>query len=80
MHAGKPVVCTITGGAREMVEKNQTGTYISMENMDQAAALTLPSLDPRIAALYSRNAVDRVQEYFTKEAYEKNMLDVIQTI
>jgi glycosyltransferase involved in cell wall biosynthesis len=80
MHAGKPVVCTITGGAREMVEKNQTGTYISMENMDQAAALTLPSLDPRIAALYSRNAIDRVQEYFTKEAYEKNMLDVIQTI
>jgi glycogen synthase len=30
MHAGKPVVCTITGGSREIVEKNETGTYISM--------------------------------------------------
>jgi glycosyltransferase involved in cell wall biosynthesis len=80
MHAGKPVVCTITGGAREIVEKNQTGTYISMQNIEQAAALTLPSLDHRIAAQYSRNAVDRVNEYFTKEAYEKNILDAIQTI
>ena len=80
MHAGKPVVCTITGGSREIVEKNETGTYISMVYMDQAAMLTLPSLDHRIAARYGRNAKDRVEEYFTKEAYEKNMLDVIETI
>jgi glycosyltransferase involved in cell wall biosynthesis len=80
MHAGKPVVCTITGGSREIVEKNETGTYISMVYMDQAAMLTLPSLDHRIAARNGRNAKDRVAEYFTKEAYEKNMLDVIETI
>lgn len=80
MHAAKPVICTITGGAKEMVEKNITGTYITTLFLEQAATLSLGAFDERIGPDYGKCGKERVEEYFTREAYEKNMLDVIETI
>jgi glycosyltransferase involved in cell wall biosynthesis len=80
MHAAKPVICTITGGAKEMVEKNITGTYITTLFLEQAATLSLSAFDERIGPDYGKCGKERVEEYFTREAYEKNMLDVIETI
>lgn len=88
MQYGIPVAATPQGGALEMIVENETGIFIPMTDKTEAAAdifyisHTLQQAETgQITAIENRKmmgekAKQRVAQYFSKEAFEQNIISL----
>ena len=75
MASGKPVVATARGGAREMVKDTETGYLIPWDDASNAAGMMLPLIEKKELRLeMGSKGRKRVLEYFSLEAFRRNML------
>ena len=80
MAASKPVLATFQGGAVEMIKDNITGVFIPVGDARKAADI-LKNLvfDEGKMKVLGINGFNRVNEYFSLEAFEKNWLKLFLT-
>jgi len=80
MASGKPVIATFQGGAIEMIEDNNTGVFIPLEDHQKAAILLRKLLlDQKSMQLMGQNGNKRVTHSFSLEAFESNWLKLFRT-
>lgn len=78
MQYGLPVVATAQGGALEMVQENETGIFIPLDNAQLAAEKIYAILQSTIRDHMGAAGKQRVAKYFSQAAFEKNMLAVFE--
>lgn len=78
MQYGLPVAATAQGGAMEMVKENETGILIPLDNAILAAEKINAILPSAIRAQMGAAGKQRVANYFSQAAFEKNMLAVFE--
>jgi glycosyltransferase involved in cell wall biosynthesis len=77
MAAGVPVVATASEGAREIIEDNQTGRLVPVEDSEAMAAAILELLnDATDRKRFADNALVRVQEHFSLDRMVERTVDV----
>ncbi|MBD8488658.1 glycosyltransferase family 4 protein [Echinicola sp. CAU 1574] len=81
MAAGKPVIATNHGGAKEMVLERETGYLVPWDNVPQAASAFEQLIEDENLRITLGNAgQQRVIKDFSIEAYIKNMGEIFQSI
>jgi len=80
MQYGLPVVATAQGGALEMVQENETGIFIPLDNATLAAEKIYTILPPAKRAQMGAAGKQRVATHFSQAAFEKNMLAVFENL
>jgi glycosyltransferase involved in cell wall biosynthesis len=78
MQYGIPVVATAQGGALEMVQENETGIFIPLDNAAVAAEKINAILPASIRQQMGAAGKKRVATYFSQAAFEKNILTVFE--
>jgi glycosyltransferase involved in cell wall biosynthesis len=78
MQYGLPVVATAQGGALEMVQENETGIFIPLDNASLAAEKIYAILPAATRAQMGAAGKQRVATHFSQAAFEKNMLAVFE--
>jgi len=78
MQYGIPVVATAQGGALEMVQENETGIFIPLDNAAAAAKKINAILPVSILDQMGKAGKERVETYFSQAAFEKNMKAVFE--
>ena len=78
MQYGLPVVATAQGGALEMVQENETGIFIPLDNATLAAEKIYAILPAATRAQMGAAGKERVVTHFSQAAFEKNMLAVFE--
>lgn len=78
MQYGLPVVATAQGGALEMVQENETGIFIPLDNATLAAEKIYAILPAATRAQMGAAGKQRVATHFSQAAFEKNMLAVFE--
>jgi glycosyltransferase involved in cell wall biosynthesis len=78
MQYGIPVVATAQGGALEMVQENETGIFIPLDNAVVAAEKIHAILPTSIRQTMGAAGKERVATYFSQAAFEKNMKAVFE--
>lgn len=73
MQYGIPVAATSQGGALEMVQENETGIFIPLDNAALAAEKIHAILPASIRHQMGAAGKERVVTYFSQAAFEKNM-------
>jgi glycosyltransferase involved in cell wall biosynthesis len=79
MQYGLPVVATAQGGALEMVQENETGIFIPLDNAIVAAEKINTILPTSIRQQMGTAGKVRVATYFSQAAFEKNITEVLKT-
>jgi glycosyltransferase involved in cell wall biosynthesis len=79
MAAGKPVVATKQGGAVEMIQENETGIFIPLDNAEEAAIILQNTINDQ-AKLKSMGeaGLKRVQEHFSQTAFANNWKRILK--
>ena len=78
MQYGIPVAATAQGGALEMVKENETGILIPLDNAILAAEKIHAILPATIRQQMGAAGKERVANYFSQAAFEKNMIAVFE--
>ena len=78
MQYGIPVAATAQGGALEMVQENETGILIPLDNAAVAAEKIHAILPASIRQQMGAAGKERVMTYFSQAAFEKNMKAVFE--
>jgi glycosyltransferase involved in cell wall biosynthesis len=80
MASGKPVLATLQGGASEMILEGETGAFMPLDDHKKAAE-TLRSLLLNTEKMreMGQKGNQRVNEYFSLEAFESNWLKLFRT-
>jgi glycosyltransferase involved in cell wall biosynthesis len=78
MQYGIPVAATAQGGALEMVQDNQTGIFIPLDNAVVAAEKIHAILPASTRHQMGAAGKERVNTYFSQAAFEKNMKAVFE--
>jgi glycosyltransferase involved in cell wall biosynthesis len=78
MQYGIPIVATAQGGALEMVQENETGIFIPLDNAVVAAEKINAILPASIRQPMGAAGKERVATYFSQAAFEKNMKAVFE--
>jgi glycosyltransferase involved in cell wall biosynthesis len=78
MQYGLPVVATAQGGALEMVQENETGIFIPLDNAAVAAEKIHAILPASIRQPMGAAGKERVATYFSQAAFEKNITAVFE--
>jgi glycosyltransferase involved in cell wall biosynthesis len=78
MQYGIPVAATAQGGALEMVQENETGIFIPLDNAVVAAEKINTILPTSIRQQMGAAGKERVATYFSQAAFEKNMKAVFE--
>ena len=78
MQYGIPVAATAQGGALEMVQENETGIFIPLDNAILAAEKIHAILPASTRHQMGAAGKERVATYFSQAAFEKNMLNVFE--
>jgi glycosyltransferase involved in cell wall biosynthesis len=78
MQYGIPVVATAQGGALEMVQENETGIFIPLDNAVIAAEKINAILPVSVRQKMGAAGKERVATYFSQAAFEKNMKAVFE--
>ncbi|OIR07038.1 alpha-D-kanosaminyltransferase [mine drainage metagenome] len=77
MAAGKPVVATFQGGSLEMVEENQTGIFIPVNDWQKAANLMEELIsNSTIRKQMGAAGRKRVEEKFSQERFKKELIKI----
>ena len=77
MYRKKPVVATAHGGATEMVEEGVSGILIPWNDAQKAANKIKDMLTSESLNLMGKAGQERVNEYFSENAFKKNVLKLI---
>lgn len=72
-----PVVATKQGGAMEMVKENETGIFIPLDNVSEAAQKIYAILPEKIRLSMGSQGKKRVNEHFSQASFEKNILALL---
>jgi len=78
MQYGIPVAATAQGGALEMVQENETGIFIPLDNAAVAAEKINAILPASNRQQMGAAGKERVATYFSQAAFEKNMLNIFE--
>ena len=78
MQYGIPVAATAQGGALEMVQENETGIFIPLDNAVVAAEKIQAILPASTRHQMGAAGKERVNTYFSQAAFEKNMKAVFE--
>jgi glycosyltransferase involved in cell wall biosynthesis len=78
MQYGIPVAATAQGGALEMVQENETGIFIPLDNAAVAAEKIHAILPATTRHQMGVAGKERVATYFSQAAFEKNMKAVFE--
>ncbi len=78
MQYGLPVAATAQGGALEMVQENETGIFIPLDNADIAAEKINTILPASVRQQMGAAGKERVATYFSQAAFEKNITAVFE--
>jgi glycosyltransferase involved in cell wall biosynthesis len=78
MQYGIPVAATAQGGALEMVQENETGIFIPLDNAAVAAEKINAILPATTRHQMGAAGKERVATYFSQAAFEKNILNVFE--
>jgi glycosyltransferase involved in cell wall biosynthesis len=78
MQYGIPVAATAQGGALEMVQENETGIFIPLDNALVAAEKIHAILPASTRHQMGAAGKERVNTYFSQAAFEKNMKAVFE--
>ena len=78
MQYGIPVAATAQGGALEMVQENETGIFIPLDNAAVAAEKIHAILPATMRHQMGAAGKERVATYFSQAAFEKNMKAVFE--
>lgn len=78
MQYGIPVAATAQGGALEMVQENETGIFIPLDNAVIAAEKIHAILPKSTRHQMGAAGKERVNTYFSQAAFEKNMKAVFE--
>lgn len=78
MQYGIPVAATAQGGALEMVQENETGIFIPLDNAALAAEKIHAILPITMRHQMGAAGKERVATYFSQAAFEKNMKAVFE--
>ncbi len=78
MQYGIPVAATAQGGALEMVQENETGIFIPLDNAVVAAEKIHAILPASTRHQMGAAGKERVNTYFSQAAFEKNMKAVFE--
>lgn len=78
MASSKPVLASAQGGALEMVAENQTGLFMPLNNVQEAARILSTMVeDPKKLIAMGKNGHQRVREKFSSEAFEKGFRELL---
>lgn len=81
MSLGIPVVATAQGGALEQVVDGNTGIHIPIDNPKLAAEKMIPLLlDAQFRGTYGQNGKKRLEECYTLDVFEKNIVQLLASI
>lgn len=81
MATGKPVVATSLGGALEMISENETGLFIPVNNPEKAVEIISTLIhNPQLISAYGMEGQKRLNNYFSYNAYQKNVLQLIDSL
>jgi glycosyltransferase involved in cell wall biosynthesis len=81
MSLKKPVVATAQGGALEQVIDGHTGIHIPIDNPTLAAEKMHRLIaDPDLRTSYGLSGRKRLEECYTLDAFERNMLGLIENL
>jgi glycosyltransferase involved in cell wall biosynthesis len=78
MQYGIPVAATAQGGPLEMVQENETGIFIPLDNAAVAAEIINAILPTCIRQKMGAAGKERVATYFSQAAFEKKMLNIFE--
>jgi glycosyltransferase involved in cell wall biosynthesis len=78
MQYGIPVAATAQGGALEMVQENETGIFIPLDNAVVAAEKIQAILPASRRHQMGAAGKERVNTYFSQAAFEKNITAVFE--
>jgi glycosyltransferase involved in cell wall biosynthesis len=79
MAAAKPVIATKQGGAVEMIKENETGMFIPLNNIDEAANIIEKLIqDKTIRMQMGEAGKQRVNEHFSLQQFQQAMIKAIQ--
>lgn len=78
MQYGLPVAATAQGGALEMVQENETGIFIPLDNAVIAAEKINTILPASVRQQMGAAGKERVATYFSQAAFEKNITAVFE--
>ncbi len=78
MQYGIPVAATAQGGALEMVQENETGIFIPLDNAAVAAEKIHAILPASTRHQMGAAGKERVNTYFSQAAFEKNITAVFE--
>jgi glycosyltransferase involved in cell wall biosynthesis len=78
MQYGIPVAATAQGGALEMVQENETGIFIPLDNAVIAAEKINTILTASVRQQMGAAGKERVATYFSQAAFEKNITAVFE--
>jgi glycosyltransferase involved in cell wall biosynthesis len=78
MQYGLPVAATAQGGALEMVQENETGIFIPLDNAVVSAEKINTILPASVRQQMGAAGKERVATYFSQAAFEKNMKAVFE--
>lgn len=78
MQYGIPVAATAQGGALEMVQENETGIFIPLDNAVIAAEKINTILPASVRQQMGAAGKERVATYFSQAAFEKNITAVFE--
>ncbi len=81
MSLGIPVVATAQGGALEQVVDGITGVHIPIDNPKLAAEKMTPLLlDAQFLRTCGQNGKKRLEDYYTLDVFEKNIVQLLSSI
>jgi len=81
MNACRPVVATLSGGPKEIVEDGTTGFLVSPGNAtEMAEKITRLLQDPELAARMGRAGYERVKDHFSVGVFAGRFADVLTEV
>jgi glycosyltransferase involved in cell wall biosynthesis len=81
MARGLPVVCTDSGGNRELVVEGATGVFVPPSDSEAViAALRSLRRDPQVAASLGRAGRERIATHFTVDRMVHGTLSVYESV
>lgn len=79
MAAGKPVIATDLGGAREMVDNRNTGVLVPLDRAEDAAALAANLVeDAELRREMGKKGKERVRKHFSLERFNMEMIRLLE--
>lgn len=79
MQYGLPVVATEQGGALEMIVEGETGIFIALNDVAAATKKITSILPETIRKQMGKQGQQRVETYFSAAAFEKNLIEAVET-